>query len=77
MSSIYEEVKNMSYVPLTMDLEVMEKKYYKADVDPIESNATMLREQMPDKNSRCDDTEVFSKSEVLFLKHFCDLCQPS
>ena len=52
MSSIYEEVKNSSFVPMTMDLSVMEKMYYKEDVDPIESNTTMLREQMGDKNVR-------------------------
>jgi hypothetical protein len=52
MSSIYEEVKNSSFVPMTMDLSVMEKMYYKEDVDPIETNTTMLREQMGDKNVR-------------------------
>ena len=52
MSSIYEEMKNSSIVPLTMDLSVMEKKYYKQNMDPIETNTTMLKEQMPERNVR-------------------------
>ena len=61
MSSIYEEVKNSSYVPMTMDLAVMEKKYYKEDMDPLESNTTMLREQMADKNVRCEANQETMK----------------
>ena len=52
MSSVYEEMKNKSLLPLTMDLSVMEKKYYKEGGDPIESNTTMLQEQMPERNVR-------------------------
>ena len=50
MSSIYEEVKNSSFVPMTMDLSVMEKKYYNEEMDPIDTNTTMLKDKMADKN---------------------------
>ena len=46
---------------MTMDLAVMEKKYYKEDMDPLESNTTMLREQMADKNVRCEANQETMK----------------
>ena len=52
MSSIYEEMKNISIVPIPMDLEVTEKKYHEEGMDPIESNTTMMREEMSDRNVR-------------------------
>ena len=51
-SSIYEEMKNSSVVPIPMDLSVMEKKYHKEGVDPIETNTTMIKEEMSNRNVR-------------------------
>ena len=53
MSSVYEEMKNSAVVPLTMDLSVMEQMYFQKDKDPLETNTTMLKEQMASRNVRC------------------------
>ena len=52
MSSIYQEMKDSSIVPIPMDLSVMEQKYHKKGMDPIETNTTMIREELSDRNVR-------------------------
>ena len=52
MSSIYQEMKDSSIVPIPMDLSVMEQKYHKEGMDPIETNTTMIREELSDRNVR-------------------------
>ena len=45
-------MKDSSIVPIPMDLSVMEQKYHKEGMDPIETNTTMIREELSDRNVR-------------------------